>query len=319
MRGTCRTWPALLPLALATVACGAPEERLPGEEDVMTRMEAATNRTALEANGSVESRIEPRMETQVMGDGPRLVLIGGGLTGWASWAPHAEQLAATRTVARLQLLGVGFGLKDRPLPRGYSVGLESRALAAALDALGWTEPVDLVAWSYGALVTLDFALGQPERIRTLTLIEPPAVWVLPDHGRGDPDVEALRDLAKTASDDVSAADLELFLRTVAIVPPDADPRELPQWPLWLEHRRSLRIGLAPLVHRDDPARLHAFDRPVLLVSGTGTSPFLRRIHDTLAASLPAARTLEMPAGHAPQLVSPDRFLADVASFQAARR
>jgi pimeloyl-ACP methyl ester carboxylesterase len=264
----------------------------------------------------VSDTSELRMQAQVIGEGPRLVLVGGGLTGWASWAPHAERLAVTRTVARLQLLNVEFGLKDRPTPADYSVALESRAMAAALDALGWTEPLDIVAWSYGALITLHFALDHPERVRSLTLIEPPAVWVLPGHGRGDPGVEALHRLAGAISHDVTEADLELFLRTVGLVPPGAEPHTLPQWPGWVEHRRSLRSGLAPLVHRDEPARLRAFDRPVLLVSGTGTAPFLRRIHDTLAALLPAARTSEMPAGHAPQLVSPDRFLDEVRRFQA---
>jgi pimeloyl-ACP methyl ester carboxylesterase len=264
----------------------------------------------------VSDTSELRMQAQVIGDGPRLVLVGGGLTGWASWAPHAERLATTRTVARLQLLNVAFGLDDRPPPADYAVALESRAMAAALDALGWTEPLDIVAWSYGALITLHFALDHPERVRSLTLIEPPAVWVLPEHGRGDAGVEALHGLAAGITHDVTEADLEMFVRTAGLVPPGADPRTLPQWPGWVEHRRSLRGGLAPLEHRDDPARLRAFDRPVLLVSGTGTAPFLRRIHDTLAALLPAARTTEMPAGHAPQLVSPDRFLDEVRRFQA---
>jgi hypothetical protein len=64
-------------------------------------------------------------------------------------------------------------------------------------------------------------------------------------------------------------------------------------------------------------RLRGFGRPVLLVTGTGTAPFLRRIHDTLAREIPGARTAEMPAGHAPQIVSMDRFLGEVAAFQAA--
>jgi pimeloyl-ACP methyl ester carboxylesterase len=54
---------------------------------------------------------------------------------------------------------------------------------------------------------------------------------------------------------------------------------------------------------------------VLLVTGTDTTPFLRRIHETLAEHLPNARAVEMPAGHAPQLVSIDRFLAELARFQ----
>jgi pimeloyl-ACP methyl ester carboxylesterase len=258
----------------------------------------------------------PRMQSEVVGTGAPLVLIGGGLTGAASWAPHAERLAPTRRVARLQLLGVQYGLEDRPLPEGYSVRMESRALAAALDHLDWTGAVDLVAWSYGAVITLDFALNHPERVRTLTLIEPPAVWVAPDRLETDTEVLELRQLGRDVVADVDASHLERFLRTAALAPPGVEPSELPQWPTWYEHRRSLRVSTAPLDHRDDPARLRAFDRPVLLVTGTGTSDFFRHVQRTLEAELPRVSTLELPGGHAPQIVSFEPFLDAVERFQA---
>jgi pimeloyl-ACP methyl ester carboxylesterase len=260
-----------------------------------------------------------RMQTERIGHGPPVVLVGGGLTGWASWEPHAQRLAATRQVIRLQLLNVQYGLENRPLPDGYSIRAESRALAAALDVAldaHETVPVDLAAWSYGALVALDFALDHPERVRTLTLIEPPALWTLPDHGSGLPDVQNLEALSRVVEGgDVSIDALVTFLNTVALVPPGKEPDSLPQWESWVRHRRSLRANTAPFAHSDDPARLGDFPRPVLLVTGEGTSPFLRAVHDTLAATLPRARVLELPGGHAPHLVAMDRFLEALAGFQ----
>jgi pimeloyl-ACP methyl ester carboxylesterase len=256
-----------------------------------------------------------RMQAESTGAGRPLVLIGGGLTGWASWVPHAEHLADTREVVRLQLLCVQYGLEDRPLPAGYGIETESRALAAALDELAWRQPLDLVAWSFGAAAALDFALNQPERIRTLTLIEPPALWVLPDHGRALPSTRELAALLPAVDGDVSVAALERFLRTAALVPPGADPESLPQWETWVRHRRSLRSGDATFRHTDDPARLRAFTAPVLLVTGTGTSPFLRAVHDTLAEALPNARTLELAGGHAPHLAEMDAFLSRLEAFQ----
>jgi pimeloyl-ACP methyl ester carboxylesterase len=41
---------------------------------------------------------------------------------------------------------------------------------------------------------------------------------------------------------------------------------------------------------------------------------LRHVIDTLAAALPRARVIEMPAGHAPHLVSPDRFFGELQAF-----
>jgi pimeloyl-ACP methyl ester carboxylesterase len=171
-----------------------------------------------------------------------------------------------------------------------------------------------VAWSFGALVSLDFALDNPQRIRTLIVIEPPAIWVLPNRGREDSDVDQLAPVFRSLTGDITEAELERFANAVGLVPPGVPAESLPQWSRWVEHRRSLRNSSVPLDHNDDVARLRAFDRPVLLVAGTGTPPWLRRITDVLAEQLAHARVVEMPAGHAPQLVSMDRFLAEMAAF-----
>jgi pimeloyl-ACP methyl ester carboxylesterase len=305
------------PLLLTTVALILLPSSAVGRNPVHMEDLMTPTMTMTQHGTTPESRAdEPRMPVEVSGTGPRLVLVGGGLTGWASWAPHAERLSGSRTVARLQPLNVAFGLLDRPLPEDYSVGMESQAMAAAIDSLGWTDPLDIVAWSYGALVSLAFALDQPARVRTLTLIEPPAVWLLPGRGDNDPDVAALRSLSTHVRGEIGERELVEFLQVAALVPPGTTPQELPQWPVWYAHRRSLRSGNAPLDYHGDPARLGAFPKPVLLVTGTGTSPFLRGIHEALAAALPDARTLELPAGHAPHLVSMDRFLTELATFQS---
>src|SRR5215831_14356419 len=111
-----------------------------------------------------------KMQYEVTGSGRPLVLVPGGLTGWASWEPFVELFSEKRTVIRVQLLGVQLGIENRSLPEEYSVKTESSLLAATLDSLEFTMPLDVVAWSFGAFTSLDFALDNPGRIRTLTLI-----------------------------------------------------------------------------------------------------------------------------------------------------
>jgi pimeloyl-ACP methyl ester carboxylesterase len=260
-----------------------------------------------------------KMQLDVAGEGPPLVLVGGGLTGMQSFEPHRARLAGERRVIRAQLLSVQYGLENRPLPPGYSLRMESEALANALAELKLEGPVDLVAWSYGAATTLDYALNHPERIRTLTLIEPPAFWALEATGRLDEqsarEKEALSALNAGMKEDVNEDQLVSFMRQAAIVPPGAAPQSMPQWPGWFKHRRSLRGNDGPLLHTDSAARLKALRAPVLLVKGTGSSHFLHAIIDALAATLPDARVIELPGGHAPQIVAMDRFLAQTAEFQ----
>jgi pimeloyl-ACP methyl ester carboxylesterase len=256
------------------------------------------------------------MQSKVTGAGTPLVLVGGGLTGWISWDAHAERLSASRKVVRLQPLNVQWGLENRPLPADYSVKTEGRAIAAALDEVGMTGPIDIVGWSYGGLATLDFALDHPDRIRTLTLIEPPALWVLHALGSMDDEAQKSETLLKTLHGDISEGQLEEFLAVAGFARPGVSVRDLPQWPVWNRHRQSLRNSLAVVSHKDDPARLTAFAKPVLLVKGTGSSRFLHQAIDAMATRFPHARVVEMPAGHAPQIVSMDRFLDTLSAFQA---
>ncbi|NWG09413.1 MAG: alpha/beta hydrolase [Nitrososphaerales archaeon] len=121
------------------------------------------------------------MKSEVTGSGKPVVLVPGGLTGWLSWKPHAEQLSSHYKVIRVQLLSVDFGLKNALLPPNYSVNFETNALEKTLDNIG-ISVADFVAWSYGAEITLNFALNNPNRVRSLALIEPPAIWVLRSRG-----------------------------------------------------------------------------------------------------------------------------------------
>ncbi len=257
------------------------------------------------------------MQYRVEGKGFPLVLVPGGLTGCISWEPHAKRLSGTRSVIRVQLLNVEYGLKDMSLPSDYSFRTESQALHATLDEIVPDVPVDIAAWSFGAAVSLTFALDNSERIRTLTLIEPPAFWVLGGE-RNDPSFQEGRAEAEKVRVNVSEDDLADFLHWAAISPPNIDPRQMPQWPTWVKYRKSLRANFVPFEFRDDPSRLGNFQSPVLLVKGTGSTPALHAVIDELGRRLPNSQTVEYPAGHAPHIVSMDRFLDKLVSFQAQR-
>jgi pimeloyl-ACP methyl ester carboxylesterase len=215
----------------------------------------------------------------------------------------------------VQLLSVQYGLEARALPPGYSLSTESESLNNTLNGLDLNEPFDIVAWSFGAEISLDYALNHPDMVRTLTLIEPPAVWVF---GGKDPEDEAFRrmqEMGRTIRGSVTEEQLMIFLHDAGIVPEDVDPRTLPQWSGWNIHRQSLLNTMASMEHKDDPARLRNFERPVLLVKGTGSALWLHKVIDLLADNLPNSRVIELPGGHAPQLVSMDRFKEELSRFQ----
>ena len=252
------------------------------------------------------------LKSDVTGEGNPLVLVPGGLTGWKSWEPFTGYFAGQkRRVAKVQLMNVEYGIDNRPLPEGYSVGTESSALKATLDSLGLKDPTDIIAWSYGAFVSLDFALNNPRRIRTLTLIEPPAIWLLKDKEQTEDLIRFFRSLNGDITDDM----LSKFLAKVGFVKEGESPRNLPQWQQWLPYIYSLRNSPAVVNHTDKISRLKNLKAPVLLVKGTGSASFLHSIIDSLSLYLPDAREIEMPGGHAPHIASRDIFLTEWKMFQ----
>src|SRR5215472_9402629 len=248
------------------------------------------------------------MKSEVTGHGDTVVLVPGGLTGWISWEPHAKRLSESHRVVRVQLIAVDMGLRNDPIPADYSVDFETNALTRALDGANVAE-AHFAAWSYGAEITLNFALNNPDRIKTLTLIEPPAIWVL--RSRGPLSTEQLDDrkmMQTLGPQEITEDQLVWFSHFAGFVPRNVDPRTLPQWPNWLKHRQSLRSGDVVYRHEDDIQRVRNFGKPTLLFKGHGSSPWLHEITDILGAEFPHARVVTLPGGHAPHIVSMEEFM-----------
>lgn len=260
----------------------------------------------------------PQMKQDTSGSGDPLVLAPGGLTGWLSWIPHAEMLATSRRVIRLQLHLVELGLAGAPLPPNYSLDYEITALGKTLDDLAIKE-ADFAGWSLGADIILSYAIHHPSRVRSLTLIKPGSYWVLRSRGRFSNALLDEQRFAQTlATDDVSEEQMIRFAHMVGLMPEGEDPRKLPQWPVWFKHRQSLRIGDIPFQHEESVELVRTLDKPVLLVKGEGSEKLMHDIIDVLAEQLPDARVVTFPGGHAPHIVSMQPFLECFGEFLSGR-
>ncbi len=211
-------------------------------------------------------------------------------------------------------MAVDLGLQNEPIPANYSVDYETAALSQTLDDVK-VEQAHFAAWSFGAEVTLNFALNNPGRVKTLTLIEPPAIWVIRSRGPLSKEQEEDRKMEKTLGpDDVSEAQLVWFTHFAGFVPQNIDPRTLPQWSVWFMHRQSLRTGDVVYRHEDDVRRVRSFGKPVLLFKGEGSSPWLHQIVDILGEEFPLAQVETLPGGHAPHIASMEPFMGIFTRF-----
>ena len=103
-------------------------------------------------------------------DGPKVVLVTGLASTFFIWDYVFKELAeAGFRVLRYD--NFGRGLSDRPHLR-YDAALFDRQLLELLDALHFTEPVDLVGLSMGGMTVARFMDLHPERVRRYVLMAP---------------------------------------------------------------------------------------------------------------------------------------------------
>jgi pimeloyl-ACP methyl ester carboxylesterase len=256
--------------------------------------------------------MEPRiLEHDQAGQGePPLVLLPGGLTGWQSWLPLIPMLSANRRVVRLQPIVNAEGQAGRRGDPTYTADAERDSLTMTLASLG-IEDMHLVGWSNGGRMALDLALACPERIRTLTLIEPAAWWLLRDC---DQSAREMAELAEScAGREITDDDLQTFFVLDGVVGADVDITTLPSWDFWSSCRETLSWYGDQTV-RTTATGIEGFERldiPTLLIRGRSTTSWLDGTVSLLAAKLPNATVVDLDGGHACLLESAEDFVAAV--------
>ena len=237
------------------------------------------------------------------GDGPEVLLVHGGAgpnTTWGALAP----LRARWTLAFVHRRG--YPPSPAPADGRQDFEVDAADLASLLDG----RP-HVVAHSYGVLGALIAATRRPDRVGSLTLIEPPLYHLVPS----DPEVARLERMGNavlTDGLDADPATLREFLRLAGS--PGVDDGPLPE-------------GVANGVRRAQGGRLPGEAKPRLevlrgtnvpsLVASGGHAPGLERICDALAAAIDGERLVVPGAGHfvaaAPGFTNRlERFLASVA-------
>jgi pimeloyl-ACP methyl ester carboxylesterase len=274
--------------------------------------------SAVHASRGFQESAAPR-EWYREGTGRTVVMLGGGVYGAAMFAPHARDLSGDFDVIRVQTLNVQTAESGTSMPSDYSVAAEVSALHQTLSFIGVTGEVDLVGSSLGAVVALHFSTTYPEQVRTLTLFEPPAFWVLPDEEyQRDPVVREMRDLTSAMTPWAAPSDEQLFRFRCLLgaCPPEIPDRADAGRAEWDVSRLAMRGLAAVPAHREDRGDLARLEAPVLLLTGSETVPFHRRMNDLLARELPRVERAELPGGHSASRTARSAFNEQLRSFLA---
>lgn len=266
------------------------------------------------------------LEYEVRGEGEPVVLVHGGLLADEN-APLLGESSLNDGYRVINYHRRGFAGSSRP-PGRATIGDQAADLRALLDHLG-IERAHLVGHSLGGVIAVQLALDAPERVQTLTLLEPALMGAIAKaEAANNPQAAAsqqqfmagMAEVRRIYESGDKRAALEAFLETRAgdafrgvrdwllksgefdQAVADADTFLLVEMP----------AAFAWTFTPEDAARLR---QPLLSVLGAHSPQRAQRVHQVLQRWVPQTETLVLPnADHALPLMDPPGIAAAVAAW-----
>jgi pimeloyl-ACP methyl ester carboxylesterase len=224
----------------------------------------------------------------IVGHGPPVILLHGGLANSDYWGLQAPALAAHHTVILMDSRGHGRSTRD-DRPFGYDLMADD--VVGLLDGLG-VPRADVVGWSDGAIIGLDLAMRHPAHVRRVVAFAANA------------NTAGVRSGAEWTP--VFGAYLARAAHEYAALSPT--PQGYGAFADAVGHMWATQPNWSAAQLR----RIHA---PVLIVDGDHDEAIRRGHTEWLASTIPGARMVLLPrASHFAFLQDPTAFNAAVLRF-----
>ncbi len=251
----------------------------------------------------------------VEGTGKPILLLNGGTFDMTSFATHSKLLRDSFTVIRMEQFNIQYATEGLRLPETYSVKTESDAIERTLDSIHINEPIILVGHSYGGVIAFDFALNHPDRIQSLVLIEPPLYGIPKARGEFTAQMKErevfLRQLTPRAK---ITEDVVKRFRCELLNCDSFDIRHHPLWTTWIKQKDRLKGLSAVANYRIDFKKLHDFKKPVLIITGSETVAFHKKVNELLVSQFSHSRTGSLPGGHTSIYQNAEAFIQILTGF-----
>jgi len=251
----------------------------------------------------------------VEGNGLPVVLLHGGTFDYTAFAAHSKLLSDSFSVVRMQQFNVQYADEGLTLPKDYSVKMESEAVKATLDSLHIMQPVILVGHSYGGVIAFDFAIHHPERIRALVLVEAPLFDIAKVKKAYSEQMKQIDELTTHFTPQATITEEMIKSFRCKMTNCDSfDIRTHPMWNKWLEQKDRLKgLSVVP-AYKIDFKKLHAFKKPVLIITGTTTIQTNKTIDKLLSREFWNAKTASLPGEHIAIYQKPESFAQTLKAF-----
>lgn len=245
-----------------------------------------------------------RAHVDERGTGPAVVFVHGLGGDSGSWARIWPYLDVGRRYVRYDLRDFGLSI-----PKSQDEFTHVADLGDLLNALQIGE-CDLVGVSMGGGVALSFAIDQPERVRSLTLISPQiAGWEWSDAWQER--WQVITSAAKSGNLEEAKQSLwdhPMFASTRATAASNDLREEIERFAggTWIRDNHALVLP--------DIERLHELQLPTLLLSGERDLDEFRLMADILEGSAANIRRTHLPGGHLLQMELPELCAKEITAF-----
>ena len=183
----------------------------------------------------------------------------------------------------------------------FSIAGEASYVLDAVDELDHST-FHLVGHSYGALIAIEMAISRPDRLRSLHLIEPPILNLLPDQPLVRNLDRLARELVKNHAANGDEATPEAFLTMIGADRAVKRLRGTPEWDRLCGHATRFTRGQPAGDYPNQSLERLPKSIPVTLYTGGRSHPGLRLIVTELADKIERARVVDVAeAGHAVQM------------------
>jgi pimeloyl-ACP methyl ester carboxylesterase len=252
------------------------------------------------------------------GQGQPIVFLHAGVADSRMWRAQMESFSKTHRTIAYDRRGYGETTYEA---EDYDVLAD---LAAVLDATAKDTPVVLVGCSLGGLVSSDFAIKYPSRVKALVLVGSAI------SGQPESSSDIYNEQTKTLIAAMEAADKAKDLDRMNALEAHAwlDGPSSPEGrvtgtarELFLEmNGRALRAPPRGKNTHEGKTyqRMAELKMPILFIIGELDFPDINQASTHLATIAPSAQLVQMNAAHLPSLEQPDAFNAVLADFLKAK-
>ena len=246
---------------------------------------------------------------EVLGDGPPVVFLHGGLMDRRMWDDHFDQFAQRYRAIRYDLRG--HGKSGRP-PGPFSHYRELHGLLNFLNI----ESAALIGQSLGGRTALSYALEHPARVRALVLV---AAGV-EGYTFSAETLQAFTEIAAARKRGDNDLATELFMRRWVIGPgrtaEEVNPAVLKRARVMIadNYARPSQLNNQPMEEPNALARLSEIRISTLIVLGDHDVADIAAMADRFAQDIHGARKIILPGAHMVNMEQPEAFNRLVLEF-----